>query len=208
LHQALCMWCIGGCCRLFQCSFVKFYIFQHLKSFLETSMMSFYMFTDHLVHYWTQLLYLYQEFIQYYTKPLTYFPVAMQTRGSSGVWGSPWQLCVPVWAGLQCTAQAPEDHWGGPCGRQFLICLSFDGLSLALWFGILCSNFYTPTAHPTMNIFAPNGVHYPMNLVSLEYLYLSWNNVCDWHKNVTNNNNNDVKSTPALPWFYILSFCV
>ena len=36
------------------------------------------------------------------------------------------------------------------------------------------------TAPPTMNSFAPYGVHHLMNAVSLEYLYLSWNNVCNW----------------------------
>ena len=39
---------------------------------------------------------------------------------------------------------------------------------------------YTQIAHPTMNSFAPKGVHYPINSVLSEYIYLSCNNVCEW----------------------------
>jgi len=39
---------------------------------------------------------------------------------------------------------------------------------------------FTQTAHPKMNLFAPNNVHHLMNTVSLEYLYLSCNDVCDY----------------------------
>jgi len=43
-----------------------------------------------------------------------------------------------------------------------------------------CNNIYTPTARPTMNSFVPNDVQSQMNAVSLEFLYLSCNDVCDW----------------------------
>ena len=38
----------------------------------------------------------------------------------------------------------------------------------------------TPTACPSMNSFAPNGVHHLTNAVSLEYLFILSNDVCDW----------------------------
>jgi len=34
---------------------------------------------------------------------------------------------------------------------------------------------YTPTAHPMMNLFTPNGVHYPLKAVTLKYFYLLHN---------------------------------
>ena len=39
---------------------------------------------------------------------------------------------------------------------------------------------FTQTAHPTMNSIALNGVYQSMNVVSLENLYLSCNDVCGW----------------------------
>jgi len=41
-------------------------------------------------------------------------------------------------------------------------------------------NINTPTARPTMNFFAPNGVHHPMNEIYSENLYLLCNDVYDW----------------------------
>jgi len=41
-------------------------------------------------------------------------------------------------------------------------------------------NINIPTACPTMKLSAPDGVYHLLNAVSLEYLYLSCNDICDW----------------------------
>ena len=70
----------------------------------------------------------------------------------------------------------------------------------------LCNNtfIYTTNARPTMVLFAPHGVHHPMNAVSSEYLFLSRNDVCDLSSKLINwrekiyANNNVVTSTSAF----------
>jgi len=48
---------------------------------------------------------------------------------------------------------------------------------------------YTQTARHTMNSYAPNDVHHPMNAVCLGYLYLSYKDVCNWSSDL-----NDAKT--------------
>ena len=58
------------------------------------------------------LEFLYVNFLNIYWI-LVYF----QACWGSGIWWSPWQPCLFVWARLQCTEKASEDHRGSTSGK-------------------------------------------------------------------------------------------